>query len=390
MRIAKTYNKTLFVSSVAIVILGMNRTAVIADAMVVSFSYDANSSNQYTLGWPDYEEDTIFAPNAEDNPPRLGAPRPGIRFLGKGARSAIDVDATSYGYSEDPIANPDLSIYFSVSADSIGQLNTAVRTEPLADRSSDIFRSMIDRNNHQLYDGNGLNMQPGSRKLGLMENMSTHIDALDMRAAWDQNLGQNSLDDERFYWSVIDANGFGGRLPQGEYSGPGYSGRDVFVGQPQNSYSNNIAGIDKYADGGDLGLTAGDDIDGLVVVDLDANPDDFDPLKDLVYFSLNRPSESLSLPDFAAGAMNKSGADIFFVGKGQLSPVRLYSATDLGLAGRWPNAGNPLPLSPLSGDEVTSFDFAQHSMVSSAMVPEPSTLVAIVICAMTFYIRGKK
>ena len=71
------------------------------------------------------------------------------------------------------------------------------------------------------------------------------------------------MHDKKFYWSVVNANGWGGINSQPEYTVPGYSGRDIFVGPPDNNYSNNPPGIAKYADGGDLGLTHGDDIDGI-------------------------------------------------------------------------------------------------------------------------------
>lgn len=101
----------------------------------------------------------------------------------------------------------------------------------------------------------------------------------------------------------------------------------------------------------------------MIVVQLDANPDDFDPLQDLVFFSLTRSSNSLVLTDFAGGVTNKSGADIFYVGRGDLSPKRLYTAGNLGLT---------------LLDDIVSFDFSQHTMVRSAMVfPEPATLTDI-------------
>ena len=361
--------RSLFACTIAGILVGLNGFALATEHVldtgdgVVSFSYDAASSRQYIERWPGYEEDTIFAPNHENNPPRIDAPRPDIRFIGKGKKSAIDTDAISYGYSQDPRGILNLSVYFSVLPGSLGLANTGVWTEPPVEQGSDIYRSAIDGRNHQLYDGNGLGMQPGARKLGLMEMGSTHVDGLDMRASWDQNLGPQPMNDKKFYWSVVNANGWGGIISQLEYATLGYFGRDIFVGQPENNYSNNPAGILKYADGGDLGLTDGDDIDGLLVVELDANPDDFDPSQDLVLFSLTGSSNSLALPDFAGGVLNKSGADIFYVGNGVRSPKRLYTARNLGLDPR---------------DDIVSFDFAQHAMVRSAMmVPEPGTLTLV-------------
>ena len=49
------------------------------DDRVVSFSYNQGSTFQYTPDLPDYEEDTIFAPNSV-NPP-LGGPTPTLRFV---------------------------------------------------------------------------------------------------------------------------------------------------------------------------------------------------------------------------------------------------------------------------------------------------------------------
>ena len=41
-----------------------------------------------------------LAPNAVDPP--LGGPTPALRFMGKGAGSAIETDAFSYGYKQHP------------------------------------------------------------------------------------------------------------------------------------------------------------------------------------------------------------------------------------------------------------------------------------------------
>ena len=144
------------------------------DDRVVSFSYNKISSLQYTADWPDYEEDTIFAPNSV-NPP-LAGPMPHVRFLGKGAGSEIETDAISYGYRQHPGDVNGLSLYFGVSAHADGLPGTAVRTELPADRGADIFLSAQNGTNRQVYDGNGQLMQAGARKLGLMELGSANID----------------------------------------------------------------------------------------------------------------------------------------------------------------------------------------------------------------------
>ena len=331
----------------------------------VSFSYDAGSSAQYTPTWPTFEEDSIFAPNAVDPP--LGGPTPALRFMGKGAGSAIETDAFSYGYKQHPRDVNMLSAFFSVSPQSTGVAGSAVHTEAFDDRGSDIFASELTGANRQVYDGNGLLMQPGAWKLGLAESVSTNLDALDMRSSPSQSLGIASLPDPSIYWSVADKNGFGGTDPQPEYAGLGYTGRDIFVGLPLDGYSNHPGGISKYADGGDLGLTAGDDIDALVVIDLDGNPRNFDPVADAIIFSLTGTSASLELIDFA-GVADKSGADIFLVGLGMVIPSRFASALDLGL-------------NPLTGDDLDALDFAIPSLVGdySTAVPEPATLIMLLV-----------
>lgn len=332
------------------------------DDRVVSFSYDVGSSAQYTADLLDYEEDTIFAPNSVDPP--FGGPTPALRFLGKGAGSEIETDAISYGYKQHPRDVNMLSAFFSVSPQSTAVAGTAVDIEAANDRGSDIFASELTGSNRQVYDGNGLAMQPGASKLGLAESGSAHIDGLDMRARPSQFLGLTSLPDSAFYWSVADRNGWGGGDAQPEYALPGYTGRDIFYGLPQNGYSNNPAGIQKYADGGALGLTAGDDVDALVVVDLDGNPRNFDPLTDAIIYSLSGDSTSLELLDFAGGALDKTGGDIFQVGLGMLTPSRFAQALDLGL-----NPANPT--------DLVALDFALPSMVggSTSTVPEPRTLL---------------
>ena len=133
------------------------------DDRVVSFSYNQGSTFQYTPDLPDYEEDTIFAPNSV-NPP-LGGPTPVLRFLGKGAGSEIETDAISYGYKHHPRQVNLLSAFFSVSPQSTGMVGSAVNNEGFDDRGSDIFASELTGSNRQVYDGNGLLMQPGAKKL---------------------------------------------------------------------------------------------------------------------------------------------------------------------------------------------------------------------------------
>jgi hypothetical protein len=347
------------------------------DDRVVSFSYNKISSLQYTADWPDYEEDTIFAPNSV-NPP-LAGPMPHVRFLGKGAGSEIETDAISYGYRQHPGDVNGLSLYFGVSAHADGLPGTAVRTELPADRGADIFLSEQNGTNRQVYDGNGQLMQAGARKLGLMELGSANIDGLDMRATADQFLGINPLQERAFYWSVADENGWGGGNAQPEYALPGYTGRDIFYGLPQNGYSNNPAGIQKYADGGDLGLTAGDDVDALVVVDLDGNPRNFDPLTDAILYSLSWNSSSLDLPDFAAAVGNKTGGDVFQVGLGALSPIRYATAAAVGL-----DAAND--------DDLVALDFALPSMVGGyvSTVPEPRTLLLVLMGLIFMPLRDRR
>ena len=333
------------------------------DDRVVSFTYNEVASLQYTNQWLTYEEDTIFAPNSVDSP--LGGPYPHVRFLGKGAMSEIETDAISYGYKMHPSDVNMLSIYFGVAAFSDGLPGTAVRTEVFGDRAADIFLSEQNGTNRQIYDGNGLAMQAGARKLGLMEVESAYIDGLDMRAGADQFLGIDPLPNSAFYWSVADKNGLGGGTAQPEYALPGYTGRDIFYGMPQNGYSNNPAGIQLYADGGELGLTAGDDVDALVVVDRDGNPGDFDPSVDAILYSLSWNSSSLSVGGFADNALDKTGGDVFQVGLGVLSPIRYTTAAALGLETD-------------QDDDLVALDFANHTLVSAQMstvVPEPASLL---------------
>lgn len=408
---------------------------------IVSFSYDANSADHYVrqlsaLGPPhpqalDYEEDTIFGPNAVNDPLH-----PDIRFIGQGENSAIDTDAMSYGYNIDPLLHaklpqnrdlvPQLSVFFSV-AHSDGSPGTAVNDEGAPnERNSDIFVSDAEGNNRQVYDGNGIDSQPGARKLGLIEEGSTFVDALDMRAQWKQDLWMgkrpdSGRDSSLLYWSVISDNGVGGSIPQppyhvpdlaldiidpGDIGGPildggilinqpqveysdnisitpnanmemtvlaelgdldetvasepidpHYFGSDIFVGKAQDKYSSNSP-ILKYADKAQLGLTDRDDIDGLVVVDLDGRPTKFNSDSDIIFFSLKRGSLSLE-PDYekfiGGAAVNKSAADIYYVGKGY-SVARLYSAAELGL---------------LPSDDIAAFDFANMELLQRMTGPIP-------------------
>ncbi|MDG2408154.1 MAG: hypothetical protein P8M53_04000 [Pirellulales bacterium] len=345
------------------------------DDRLVSFSYNQGSTFQYTPDLPDYEEDTIFAPNSV-NPP-LGGPTPALRFLGKGAGSEIETDAISYGYKHHPRHVNLLSAFFSVSPQSTGVVGSAVNNEGFDDRGSDIFASELTGSNRQVYDGNGLLMQPGAKKIGLMEAGSAHIDALDMRAEGPQFLGIEPLPEAALYWSIAERNGWTGAEPQAEYSMPGYTGSDIFYGLPVNGYANNPAGIDRYAEGIDLGLLTGDDVDALVVVDLDGNRDDFDPLVDAIFYSLSNESTSLTLAGFAGGAVGKTGGDVFQVGFGAVAPSRFAKALDFGL--------NP------ANDDLVALDFAVASMVDGyiSTVPEPCTLLYMIVGCSLLARRGR-
>ena len=346
------------------------------DDRVVSFSYDRGSTFQYTPDWPDYEEDTIFAPNSV-NPP-LGGPTPKLRFLGKGSGSEIETDAISYGYQRPPRQVNMLSVFFSVSPQSTGIAGTAVNNEGFDDRGSDIFASELTGSNWQVYDGNGLLMQPGAKKIGLMEAGSAHIDALDMRAEPSQFLGIEPLSEAAFYWSIAERNGWTGADPQAEYSVPGYNGSDIFYALPVDGYANNPAGINRYAEAVDLGLITGDDVDALVVIDLDGRPDDFDPLVDAIFYSLSNDSTSLTLPGFAGGVLGTTGGDVFQVGFGAVVPIRFAQALDFGL--------NP------ANDDLVALDFAIASMVhgSISTVPEPAAMLLVIAGLCLFPFRSMR
>ncbi len=293
---------------------------------LVSFSFnEASAPNYVNNGFLDYTQDTVFSPN--DNWFPL------IRFLGDGVGSEIETDALSYGHDSDSSL---FDAFFSVGLGSQGLPGTDVADEqPPGDRYSDIYASDKSGANTQSYDGDGSSAQI----MGLLENASTGVDALDMRPPTSKEL---------IFWSVSASTA----INRDPYMAAGASGANIYWGESTDGYSTALP-LSLYAEAWDLGLTGADDIDALVVIETGGDTD-FDPVADTIYFSLVSGSPSL----IAAGVapfMGGSPADVFMVGAGLVSPIVAASAAELGLA---------------ANDELDALDLAIREEILVAL-PEP-------------------
>lgn len=313
-------------------------TAETADSPdLVSFSFNEPSSDNYVPNeLPEHVQDTIFAPN--------DAWFPLIRFVGWGVNSSIEVDAISYGHDAD---SNQFDAFFSVGLGSQGLPGTAVFNEnPEDERYSDIYASDKGGDNTLIYDGDGSTAEP----LGVLENASTNVDAIDMRASSSKGL---------IYWSVSQETAEN----ENPYMAAVASGADIFVGQEDDGYSTALP-LTPYAQAWALGLTGTDDLDALVVIDPDADGL-FDPTTDTIYFSLVDGSTSL-VASGVAPFQGAGPADIFMVGGGLVTPIVAATALKLGLE---------------ATDELDGLDLAVREEILIAL-PEPDAVWQLV-CGIT-------
>ncbi len=283
-----------------------------------------------------YQEDTVLGPPSPKGPffGCCGLPfPPRIRLLGvplpaPAGNPDIDVDGISFGRPEGVgFASEDLTVFFSVGrAQGLAQTDVALEAaldarEPI----SDIFATnpfCAAGDNKQEWDGNSWQLAPAvgpSPGLGLLEQGSSSLNALDMRAAKEDT-------DRYVFWTVTKATAENHDGPLGPFERR--SGADVFVSGMADRYSDGIPVM--YAAARQLGLNPhyDDDIDALVVAD-DGERNKlgrlfFDPAKDLVYLSLTDGSRTLAIRGW-------SPADVLSSGLGQGLNVFL-PANMLGLA----------------------------------------------------------
>ena len=309
---------------------------------LVSYSYDEGTVVQFVDDFPNYVEDTIFAPNDDIFPL--------LRFIGTGLAAAhIEVDAISYGHGSD---SSQFDAFFSVGLGAQGLPGTGVALEEPFEREADIWASQFSGDNDRIYDANG---SGGFPNLGLLEPASTNIDALDMRAPQSTDI---------IYWSVSRATAEN----IAPYALAIVSGADLFKGSWGAGYSLKNP-PQRYATANELGLTATDDVDALVVIESEGDGV-FDPQVDKVYYSLVPGSTSLVLANVVP-FMGASESDVFVVGGGSVNPSLVYSAAQLGI---------------LPGDNLDALDLAVRTdilaLLASTSVPTGrfvATMVALLL-----------
>jgi hypothetical protein len=219
-----------------------------------------------------------------------------------------NVDALSFGSD---FTEEDGAITFSVAPGSAGLPGTNVAQQAAcspAQPQADEFFSSLDGTNGHFFDGDGLNgdCPTVDANLGLVERpASDDLDALNEQPPSFLDDDRDGLLDEAAFFSLA--------ADSPSLATQGRSAADVLwtVGAIQ-------PGV--YVSATDLGLQAGDDIDGLCVADL-GDGAMYDPAVDIVAFSLASGSPTLA-------ELGASAADVFGPG-----PQVLVRAANLGLQG---------------------------------------------------------
>jgi len=254
-----------------------------------------------------------------------------IGCTGVAAPPYDDLDALSYGADFGQYPSEQGYVGFSVARGSVGLAGTAVNYEAAtcatAEPEADEFATQLDGNNIQVYDGNGVDCVTGGPvpSMGLQEPNADDLDALDGHDLY-----------------FVDWTGPGG-TPDGVPDREVYFSLDPVsptLGAPNNWSAADIlvtiggAMPSVYATAAQLGLVAGDDVDGLCLAETSwppGNPDRewFDPdgatsSKDFLFYTITASSPSI-------GGVVPDAATIMYVqSSGVAIPVDPASA--LGLA----------------------------------------------------------
>ena len=296
-----------------------------ADAIV--FSLDPSSPS---IGGPICPAD-LLAPGPAGSPPFVVLP-----FNCMGLVIGDDIDAVSFGPFQGNEA------HFSVDRTSTGQNTTVIATEAAANQQaadiySDLFPIQLDNVNSLTANQDALGLTPNLAAGTFNQGSQDNIDALDMDLASLADFNGDGIPDIPIYFSLAPGSPTLGILG----SKPG----DILV--TQGGALPNIAVSHQT-----LLLTAQDDVDALLY-----DPGNVVPL--------------ISLTALSPSAAGFSGADVYSptIPQGFLGPSLL--------------AGTISTLGLLTTDELDAFSDRAVLPSTPPIVPEPGTLLLIIIAAST-------
>jgi hypothetical protein len=242
-----------------------------------------------------------------------------------------DLDALSYGADFGQYTSDQGYVGFSVERGSVGLANTAVNYEAAtcatAEPEADEFATQLDGNNSRVFDGNGTDCVTGGvlPGMGLQEPNDDDLDALDGHDLYFVDwTPPDGVPDQEVYFSLDGASP--------TLTAKGWSAADILV---------TIGGAlpTVYATAAQLGLIAGDDVDGLCLAETSWPPGSpgrktFDPdgvvsSKDFLFYTITASSPSII--DTVAPDLVPDAATIMYVQSSGVA-IPIDPAAALGLA----------------------------------------------------------
>lgn len=241
---------------------------------------------------------SLFLPGASGLPPGPIPPPP-----------PVDVDAFSYGEFRPGVHSP-VGVEFSVAPGAIGSTGSALASESATgDEPADIYGSALGGSNGLIWDDDGI-PSPGLGIFGPVGvPFTSNVDGWEVTAPFGFLPTGPSI-----HFSITAADAAGHPI----YSGSGASGAYIFFSPPVVGYSVAPA---LYASDLALGLSPGDDIDALSIIEDGALGF---TAGDSIYFSLTPGSPTL-------GAIGASPGDVLVTTTAGVPSVAI-GATSIGLA----------------------------------------------------------
>jgi len=264
-----------------------------------TYSIDRNSPSSTSQGGVLADPaDILFNPGLS----MVGIPCASLGLIGCTGVAAPpydDLDALSYGADFGNIPSDKGYVGFSVARGSVGLAGTAVNSEAAtcatAEPEADEFATQLDGNNIQVYDGNGTDCVSGGPVPGMRLKEPNGADGDDLDALdghdlyfvdWTGPEGPpDGVPDREVYFSLDGASP--------TLAAKGWSAADILV---------TIGGAmpSVYATAAQLGLVAGDDVDGLCLADTGMD-DYFNVAVDYLLYTITASSPSIGgvVPDAA-------------------------------------------------------------------------------------------